>query len=342
MDLPSDKATQRAGRLAASHVSTWLQQNDIVVRQEEQSTDFGVDLELELHEGRYVSGLLVKCQVKGTQGPAFAKSNVESVSIKTSTQNYWATLPLNVMCILCDLSDGAIYWQPASATLANTTHTSLQFSQAMRADQNPDAFHNALVRMAETPTSSKVLSLVPACMRLFTELSLGFNAVYDRGFETKADVDGSIRVFYEHLERLCMYTGADELPARWLVWERRNSIIQTALDSADSGLLDGNVAGEIIRYSAAFYKSALSRVKDCVDPWSIVESNPGLAGMLLSNTFDSEVIGEAFERLDAGEHFYLVSDTHYSFGMNQTPQDSDFDGELQRLQVAYYRLPAVQ
>ncbi|WP_457966081.1 DUF4365 domain-containing protein [Arthrobacter sp. D1-29] len=336
MDPPIDKEAQKTGRIAADLVSAWLQKNDLVVRREEQGTDFGVDLELELHAGNSVSGLLVKCQVKGTKGPAFASRETELVGIKSSTQNYWATLPLNVMCVLCDTSSGAIYWQPASATLVDTANTSLRFSKSMRADQNPTAFLDALARLAETPTSSMVLSLVPACMRLFAELSLGADSVYDRGFEATADIDGSIRVFYEHLERLCIFTGVEELPARWLLWERRNSVIQTALESNDSGLLDGNVVGEIIRYATPFYEAALSRVKGCVDPSNIEESNPGLADMLLSGTLDAETVREAFQRLDAGGQFYLGSNMRYSFGMEPAHEDIVFGNELRRRGVAAY------
>jgi hypothetical protein len=211
----------------------------------------------------------------------------------------------------------------------------------MRADQNPAAFLEALARLAETPTSSRVLSLVPACLRLFAELSLGAKSVYDRGFEATAEIDGSVRVFYEHLERLCIFTGVEELPARWLLWERRNSVIQTGFDSNDSGLLDGNLVGEIIRYATPFYEAALSRVKDCVDPSNIVESNPGLADMLLSGTLDAEILREAFQRLDLGEQFYFGLNTHYSFGLEPTDEDIAFGNELTRREVAYYsRLPA--
>ncbi|WP_188109147.1 DUF4365 domain-containing protein [Paeniglutamicibacter gangotriensis] len=339
MTLPIDRENQRTGRIAADLVSAWLQRNHILVRREDQSTDFGVDLELELHEGRSVSGLLVKCQVKGTEGPAFASDDTNLVGIKSTTQNYWATLPLNVMCVLVDLSDEAIYWLPASATLVDTENTSLRFSKAMRADLSPTAFLDALARLAEVPTSSRVLSQVPACTRLFSELSFGFNSVLDQGFEAEADIDGSIRVFYEHLERLCIFTGVEDLPARWLLWERRNSVIQTKLNSNDSGMLDGNLVGEIIRYAVPFYKAALSRVKDCVAASSIEESNPGLAGMLQSGTLDAEVVGEAFERLGAGEHFYLESNTHYSLGMNPAHEDIVFSRELTRRGVAAYNFP---
>lgn len=336
MNLPIDKENQKTGRIAADLVSAWLQKNDLVVRREEQGTDFGVDLELELHAGTFVSGLLVKCQVKGTKGPAFVSGETQSVGIKSSTQNYWATLPLNVMCVLCDISNGAIYWQPASATLVDTENTSLKFSKSMRADHNPRAFLDALARLAETPTSSRVLSLVPACMRLFAELSYGAHSVYDRGFEVTADIDGSIRVFYDHLERLCIFTGVDELPARWHLWERRNSVIQTIFESNDSGLLDGNIVGEIIRYSTSFYKAALSRVKDCVEPWGIEESNPGLVNLLLTGALDAENIHDAFQKLDAGEQFYLGSNMHYSVGIKPAPEDIVFDNELMRLNVAAY------
>lgn len=336
MTLPIDSENQRTGRIAASILSVWLQRNNIIVRHEEQSTDFGIDMELELHDAQFASGLLVKCQVKGTKGPAFPDGDTTSVGIKSSTRNYWATLPLNVMCVLVDISDSTIYWTPAPATLSDTTNTSVQFSRSMRADLSPDTFTNALLRLAETPTSSRVLSLVPAGIQLFSKLWELSESVYDHGFETEPDIDGSIRVFYEHLERLCIFTGVQNLPARWLLWERRNAVIQSILDSNDSGLLDGNLVGEIVRYSAPFYKEALRRVKRCVDAENLIESDPAFAGTLMAGTLDTEVVDAAFARLESQEAFHLDSDTNYSFQTNARREDVEFDCELAIRNVHYY------
>lgn len=340
MNLPIDKDTQRTGRRAADFVSLWLQENDIIVRREEQSTDFGIDLELELHEGPFASGLLVKCQVKGTSGPAFSAGDTEYVTIKSSTQNYWATLPLNVMCILCDVSTGAIYWQAPSAILTETEYTSLRFTKSMQADRDWETFKSALARLAQAPTSSQILSLVPACLNLFSDFSRGVTSVYDRGFEVESDIDGAVRVFYEHLERLCIYTGMEQLPARWIQWERRNAIIQTELDSSDSGLLDGNLVGEIIRYAAPFYAVALSRVARCVDPDRITETNPVLAGMLMEGMFDEDSVASAFKKLESGEPLLFESRAHYSFGMAPTSDDVDFGEDLAKRNVHFYRFPS--
>ncbi|WP_313539958.1 DUF4365 domain-containing protein [Leifsonia aquatica] len=339
VDLPKDTQKQRVGRQSVTVVTSFLQKLDVIVRHEGQDTDFGSDLELELHNDRSVSGRIVKCQVKGTAGPAFANGRTKKdVSIKAATQNYWASLPVNVICILCDLSDGSLYWQRSSATLVSTKNTTLTFTDRMRFDDDPAEFRLALDRLAETPTSSQTLSLVPACLNIYTELSTQTNAAYDRGFEVDSDVDGSVRVFYAHLERLCIFTGVDELPMPWLSWERRNAIVQGRLDSRDSGLLDGNVTSEILRYVIPFYEAALTRVVECVAAEDLTESNPPLANLLMSGALAQPVIRAAFERFRKGNPFYFDVNSTIFLGMAMEERDIEFDAHLQELMIEYYRL----
>lgn len=340
-NLPVDTERQRTGRQAVAKLEVFLNELDVIVRREGQETDFGSDLELELHTDRFVSASIVKCQVKGTTVPAFIDRHTKEVSIKASTQNYWAALPVNVICILCDLSDGALYWKPASATLVNTEHTSVRFRDSMRIDQDPGEFMRALTRLAETPTSSQILALVPACLDIFAELSSHAHRHYDRGSEVEPEIDGSVRVFYDHLERLCIFTGVDDLPVPWSSWERRNTIVQEINDSSGSGLLDGELTVEIVRYAARFYEDALTRVMECVDTEQLMESNPRLASLLLSGAFHKAAIHAAFERFRDRQHFLVEVNSHYSFGLERTKKDLEFDEHLQDLGIESYRLSYV-
>lgn len=336
ISLPIDSENQRTGRKAAAIVAAFLEQLDLVVRSEAQETDFGSDLELELHDGPSVSGRVVKCQVKGTAGPAFARSATRHASIKASTQNYWASLPVNVICILCDVSDSSLYWQPTSSTLVTTEYTSVRFTKAMRFDDDAQGFLEAVARLARTPTSSQILSLVPACLDVYTELAGWGEAAYDRGFEAPPEVDGPVRLFYDHLERLCIYTGIDALPVPWKLWERRNSIIQDSLDSAGAGSLDGNLASEVLQYVRVFYERALCRVAECVNAEDVIESNPSLASLLMSGALRQDVIRDAFNQSRSGGIFSLDVNSHHFFRLIPSPDDLAFDARLQGLNVARY------
>lgn len=336
--LPQDSENQRTGRQGANVASVFLGKLDFVVRQEAQETDFGSDLELELHDGTSVSGRILKCQVKGTQGPAFEEGAIKYVSIKASTRNYWAALPVNVVCILVDLSNESIYWAIPDATLVKTENTSVAFRQADRADTNSREFMQAMNRLASMPTGSQILSQVVPALNLFNAAAGIHESKYDLGFEVEASLDGAVRVVYDHVERLCIFTGVQSLPAPWLQWERRNAVWQSILDSNDSGLLDGNVAAEAVRYLVPFYEAALTRLVDCVSATDIEDTVPQLAELVQSGALEQKALRKAFSTLQAGGAFMLDERMRFTLGQNIEQTDVDFDTVLSAAEVNFYKL----
>lgn len=336
--LPQDSENQRTGRQGAILASLFLEKLDFVVRQEAQETDFGSDLELELHDGTSVSGRILKCQVKGTREPAFEEGATKYVTIKASTRNYWAALPVNVVCILVDLSNDSIYWAIPDATLVKTENTSVSFRQADRADTNSREFMQAMNRLASMPTGSQILSQVVPALNLFNAAAGIHTATYDRGFEVESSLDGAVRVVYDHVERLCIFTGVRALPAPWLQWERRNAVLQNILDSNDSGLLDGNVATEAVRYLVPFYEAALTRLVDCVSAADIEDTVPQLAELVESGALERESLRKSFSTLQAGGPFVLDERMRITRGQNVEHSDLDFDNVLSKAEVNYYNL----
>jgi hypothetical protein len=124
----------------------------------------------------------------------------------------------------------------------------------------------------------------------------------------------------------------------WSFWERRNSIIQQLYDSSGSGLLDGGVTTEILRYAARFYEDALVRVVKCVDHEQLFESNPALANLLISGAMEESPLRSAFVKFRDRQHFRLGSNAYHSFDISHTRGDRNLDEELQALGVESYRL----
>lgn len=337
-DLPIDSNNQRTGRMATSMVTVALEKLGVLVRNEAQETDFGSDLELEMHDAGAVSGRIVKCQVKGTDTSPFAARNTKGVSIKARTQNYWAALSTNVVCILCDVTTGGMYWLVPSTKLVTTAHTSLTFSQAQRLDTDPADFLAAVSRLAETPTSSRVLFSVPAGLSVFNHLAPLSQRQYDRGFEVEPEIDGALRMFYEHLERLSIFVGSNLALEPWVTWERRNSIVRHMQQADDTVLFDGNVASEVVRYAAPVYEESLSRVADCIEAESLWNANPPLASLLATGALQGAEIAAAFDRYRASGQFYLEDHGHWSLFMQPDQRDRDFDLMLETMGVSSYPL----
>lgn len=337
-EFPFDTEKQRTGRLAATIAQRFLEKADLIVRREGQETDFGSDFEVEFHDGASVSGRIIKCQVKGTIGPLFAQSPTHSVSIKASTQNYWAALPVNVVCLLVDLSDEAIYWHVPDATLVATQYTSLKFRKKNSVDQSAEDFTTMLMRLATSPTGSQILSQIAPSLHLFESITHLAVSTFDRGFEVDSAADGSIRAFYDHLERLCIFSGVEDLPVPWVLWERRNAVVQTIFDSNDSGYLDGNMAGEVVRYAIPYYEAALVRAEKCVRATDVEDTVPQLAELVRSGALEPDLLTEAFSAISSTGRLTLETSSRIVVGQSPDSTDLWLDGVLAEAGVNAYTL----
>ncbi|WP_169543598.1 DUF4365 domain-containing protein [Sneathiella aquimaris] len=85
--------------------------------------DYGIDAYIEqtTKEG-YVTGNLMSVQLKGTSSLSWKMSSdgimtTRSPSIKTTTANYWLSMPVPVFLFVADLSEGNIYYLSVKSAL---------------------------------------------------------------------------------------------------------------------------------------------------------------------------------------------------------------------------------
>ena len=67
--------------------------------------DYGIDCEIEIvDEEGSVTGAILKCQVKGTEG------TIDSVTVRTSTIKYWVGMPVPVILVLVLFPEEKVRW----------------------------------------------------------------------------------------------------------------------------------------------------------------------------------------------------------------------------------------
>lgn len=90
-----------------------------IVRKEDGDDDYGIDADIEIafpKEGSndfFVSGYIIKAQIKGHKDINFDTQGFYSQNIKISTANYWFNMNTPVVLFIVDTSNNNVYWLDA-------------------------------------------------------------------------------------------------------------------------------------------------------------------------------------------------------------------------------------
>ena len=90
-----------------------------IVRKEDGDDDYGIDADIEIafpKEGSndfFVSGYIIKAQIKGHKEIVFDEKGFYSQNIKISTANYWFNMNTPVVLFIIDTSNNNVYWLDA-------------------------------------------------------------------------------------------------------------------------------------------------------------------------------------------------------------------------------------
>lgn len=90
-----------------------------IVRKEDGDDDYGIDADIEIafpKEGSndfFVSGYIIKAQIKGHKEIVFDEKGFYSQNIKISTANYWFNMNTPVVLFIVDTSNNNVYWLDA-------------------------------------------------------------------------------------------------------------------------------------------------------------------------------------------------------------------------------------
>lgn len=111
MDLPKRIDKHVTGEQAVAAVKLALP-SDWICR--EQTSDYGIDLEIEIVSGGQLTGQCFKAQVKGHQTIDWNKGDAGfTQGIKASTKNYWSLLDSPVVLLLADTTTNGVFWSAA-------------------------------------------------------------------------------------------------------------------------------------------------------------------------------------------------------------------------------------
>lgn len=108
---------------------------------------------------------MVKAQVKGRNGVPFAKSEtaVHRESVKPSTFRHWASLPLNVLGVLVDISTHEMY---CTSPRFLSREPELVFCRRDRFNDDPEPFRALVSRLAKTPAAGSAIEHVADYLRV--------------------------------------------------------------------------------------------------------------------------------------------------------------------------------
>lgn len=87
-----------------------------IVRKEDGDDDYGIDADIEIafpKEGSsdfFVSGYIIKAQIKGHKEIIFDEKGFYSQNIKISTANYWFDMNTPVVLFIVNTSNNNVYW----------------------------------------------------------------------------------------------------------------------------------------------------------------------------------------------------------------------------------------
>ncbi|WP_152054588.1 DUF4365 domain-containing protein [Aliarcobacter butzleri] len=90
-----------------------------IVRKEDGDDDYGIDADIEIAFPKkesndfFVSGYIIKAQIKGHREIVFDEKGFYSQNIKISTANYWFNMNVPVVLFIVDTSNNNVYWLDA-------------------------------------------------------------------------------------------------------------------------------------------------------------------------------------------------------------------------------------
>lgn len=93
---------------------------------EQTRQDYGVDVEIELvNRAGFLSGEVIKAQVKGHERMRFSRHGVYQERVKGSTAEYWLRLRMPIILASVDITHGVVYWTDAAKVLREAPYDEL-------------------------------------------------------------------------------------------------------------------------------------------------------------------------------------------------------------------------
>lgn len=205
--LPKSTATNQTGRLGVTILQERLEREGWIFRRQDGDSDFGVDGEIEIVDHNLVTGRLVKCQVKSSQGVAFTAGE-ESVQVSVTTYNLWRATTLLTVLFYVDTASRGIYWTPAMAhhPRASADSLSIRFEDTSNISDSITSLRSYFESWFAVRSSDAILREVAAFHRIYETLASDIDD-HDAWMEMHEEQEDRFRLFYAHALRLRLEVG---------------------------------------------------------------------------------------------------------------------------------------
>jgi len=208
MQLPQTPDTDKTGDLAVSLCQVAFEKRNCKFRRQDGRTDFGIDAEIELIEKNFVTGRILKAQVKGQAETEWTDNGYVLVPVSITTYNLWKALPVPIVALLCNVKTESIYWSLPLARVPkrDADAISLRFEKDQSLEASFDILMSFLQSWFSAFSQDNILREVPYFHGVFKFLSelVGWGdpwAMLDEEYDTKC------RLFYNHVIQLRLRLG---------------------------------------------------------------------------------------------------------------------------------------
>jgi hypothetical protein len=246
MTLPRTTSATQIGDLAVTISQKVFEENDWKFRRQ-SSSDFGVDAECERVIPPFVTGRLIKLQIKGTRRIDWDNEGRYAVTVKASTWRLWNDMNLPTVAILCVCDDSKAYWlspfEVSPKEGAYSVRLPFKRSQCLSDDfLEFSEFARAIVRFFPGP---EFIWEVPGYYEMLVHQLIPDRDCSDYCCEIDRDQDHRVRLFYQHTQRLRTAVG---LPVHHLLPLEGFYLRSRAFADWGEGPLFREVFSELVDY----------------------------------------------------------------------------------------------
>ena len=276
MLLPQTPDTDKTGDLAVSLCQVAFEKRDCKFRRQDGRSDFGIDAEIEIVEKNFVTGRILKAQVKGQDETRWTDNGYVLIPVSITTYNLWKALPVPIIALLCDVKTESIYWSlPLARVPKQSADTvSLRFEQDQSIETSFELLMSFLTSWFNAFSQDNILREVPYFHSVFTELNelVGWG---DAWMMLDEETDTKCRLFYNHLIQLRLRLGLScvDLPTidEWY--------IRSAATWDDTPQLFHGTFSELFPYARPYYEEAIAILRKRVPKARSVFENQELRNL---------------------------------------------------------------
>jgi hypothetical protein len=231
----------------------------------EQSSDYGIDVEIELAD-KHATGWIFKGQVKGHGTISWNKDSTVLQPVRDSTLAYWRGMRVPVVLFLVDVSHEQVYWAPGQGVSVETT--GIRINKADLLPQSLSELKLHLSTWIDLETSNReILSVARIAKRLAGRQE---QTGYDYFMALEDDAYADLAALYEEIVSLRKAVGlpyADLFP--WSLWLAR----VRRFFGKNAELMHWGIHDEIMLYLNPLADEAIGRAKEILRMQDVTPEN---------------------------------------------------------------------